>query len=199
MMSISTAATAACLFGWALSYFNWSYSSQLRAYGFSGGAFCWNSCTPGRNVWNTSDWVPRALVESRLRSPFDDGMGYSIVLKEGVGRKWLHRWDPGQRCVRIDNRWTFYGFVDFETYWIPRARGNLIIVPFWLPTIFFGMVLLCGQAWRLFARDRRRAEGRCLACGYDLTGNVTGVCSECGQQVERGDASNAVEPTPPPA
>jgi hypothetical protein len=29
-------------------------------------------------------------------------------------------------------------------------------------------------------RWRRRRKGLCLACGYDLTGNVTGVCSECG-------------------
>ena len=30
-------------------------------------------------------------------------------------------------------------------------------------------------------QDRRRAaENRCLACGYDLRGNVSGVCPECG-------------------
>lgn len=34
-------------------------------------------------------------------------------------------------------------------------------------------------------RDRRRlAEGQCLLCGYDLTGNVSGVCPECGRSVE---------------
>jgi hypothetical protein len=26
----------------------------------------------------------------------------------------------------------------------------------------------------------RRAAGLCLKCGYDLTGNVSGVCPECG-------------------
>ena len=26
----------------------------------------------------------------------------------------------------------------------------------------------------------RRAKGLCVACGYDLTGNVSGVCPECG-------------------
>ena len=29
-------------------------------------------------------------------------------------------------------------------------------------------------------RWRRRRKGLCLKCGYDLTGNVTGVCPECG-------------------
>jgi hypothetical protein len=28
---------------------------------------------------------------------------------------------------------------------------------------------------------RRWQEGKCIYCGYDLTGNVTGVCPECGK------------------
>ncbi len=31
-----------------------------------------------------------------------------------------------------------------------------------------------------YRRQRRRKEGRCLDCGYDLAGNVSGVCPECG-------------------
>jgi hypothetical protein len=35
-----------------------------------------------------------------------------------------------------------------------------------------------------WSREQRRAErianGYCSACGYDLTGNVSGVCPECG-------------------
>ena len=30
-------------------------------------------------------------------------------------------------------------------------------------------------------RWRRRRRGLCTACGYNLTGNTTGVCSECGE------------------
>ena len=33
-------------------------------------------------------------------------------------------------------------------------------------------------------RWRRRKRGECLNCGYNLTGNVTGVCSECGTKIE---------------
>ena len=29
-------------------------------------------------------------------------------------------------------------------------------------------------------RHRRRRRGLCLKCGYNLTGNTTGVCPECG-------------------
>ncbi len=38
-------------------------------------------------------------------------------------------------------------------------------------------------------RWRRRRRGLCVACGYNLTGNVSGVCPECG----RGIPSNGVE------
>lgn len=33
-------------------------------------------------------------------------------------------------------------------------------------------------------RWRRRRKGLCVKCGYDLTGNVTGVCSECGKSLD---------------
>lgn len=37
--------------------------------------------------------------------------------------------------------------------------------------------------WRLSIRHRRRNRGLCTSCGYDLTGNVSGVCPECGAAV----------------
>lgn len=37
--------------------------------------------------------------------------------------------------------------------------------------------------WRPIGRRKRRQRGACVSCGYDLTGNVTGVCSECGAKV----------------
>ena len=35
--------------------------------------------------------------------------------------------------------------------------------------------LLAHARWR-----RHRTPGQCTRCGYDLTGNVTGICPECG-------------------
>jgi hypothetical protein len=39
-------------------------------------------------------------------------------------------------------------------------------------------------AWALYRCVRARSDGRgahrCPRCGYDLTGNVSGVCPECG-------------------
>jgi hypothetical protein len=48
--------------------------------------------------------------------------------------------------------------------------------PFWIPVIVTGVAtLLC---WKI--RRRRFAPGHCQACGYNLTGNVSGRCPECG-------------------
>jgi hypothetical protein len=35
------------------------------------------------------------------------------------------------------------------------------------------------------ARHKRRA-GHCASCSYDLTGNVSGVCPECGVKIAKG-------------
>lgn len=34
-------------------------------------------------------------------------------------------------------------------------------------------------------RRRRRRRGLCIRCGYNLTGNVSGVCPECGTEIEQ--------------
>jgi hypothetical protein len=50
-----------------------------------------------------------------------------------------------------------------------------------------GMILM-GYGW-LWHRSpkraaRRIAEGRCIRCAYDLTGNISGKCPECGTTVK---------------
>jgi uncharacterized paraquat-inducible protein A len=40
----------------------------------------------------------------------------------------------------------------------------------------------------LLVRQQRQETGLCVACGYDLTGNVSGVCPECGMSL-RANAS----------
>ena len=68
----------------------------------------------------------------------------------------------------------------------PRVYfGNSVglVIPFWLLLLLTAIP----TAW-LWHRDRRKIRpGCCLRCGYDLTGNTSGVCSECGL------------PKPPPA
>lgn len=60
-----------------------------------------------------------------------------------------------------------------ERYW--RSRGTLLI-PFVLFAAYPTIALIRGP----LRRWRRGRRGLCVNCAYDLTGNVTGVCSECG-------------------
>jgi hypothetical protein len=51
--------------------------------------------------------------------------------------------------------------------------------PFWLPVSVVGVATI----W-LYRRTRGYPEGQCHACGYNLTGNTSGVCPECGVAME---------------
>ncbi len=66
--------------------------------------------------------------------------------------------------------------------WLPEVNNpaGSITCPLWVPFI----IVLVPTAY-LFYRDRRHPRGHCQKCGYDLQGNVSGVCSECGTEVER--------------
>lgn len=52
---------------------------------------------------------------------------------------------------------------------------------------------------RPLRRWHRRKRGLCMSCGYDLTGNTTGVCPECAARIDsrhpRGDAVAREEET----
>ncbi|QKK09760.1 MAG: hypothetical protein HND58_17380 [Planctomycetota bacterium] len=52
------------------------------------------------------------------------------------------------------------------------------VLPLWL-TLSLSLAALWG-VWRFGLEERRReVEGRCVGCGYDLSG-TEGVCPECG-------------------
>ena len=48
-------------------------------------------------------------------------------------------------------------------------------LPLWMP-----LLLVAIPTAMLFLRDRRPPPHCCQGCGYDLTGNTSGRCSECG-------------------
>jgi hypothetical protein len=60
----------------------------------------------------------------------------------------------------------------------PTSRpsfGRWIVLPLWLP-----LLLLAPVTAFLWYSDRCFPPGHCQNCGYDLTGNVSGRCPECG-------------------
>ncbi len=112
-------------------------------------------------------------------------------------------WGPS-RMVMVDRvEWLDASAIPFETRlsgpgWLYSlsvvlnehsglyARSSRVMVSFFIPTVL--AVLLAAYPTIAFIRGplrrwRRRRRGWCVKCGYDLTGNVTGVCPECGSEI----------------
>jgi len=109
-------------------------------------------------------------------------VGGPLAIEHGLTGYWRLKWelDP------------IFGY-DIETsngilyLWIPWPRIDLRIPLNW----FAGGFALASLVFLItFLRNRRRliACGACMKCGYDLTGNVSGVCPECGQRVPGTDS-----------
>ena len=61
--------------------------------------------------------------------------------------------------------------------WESIFGHRLLLLPLW-PFVLLS-ALVAGWLWR---RDRPRpGPGHCQRCGYNLRGNVSGVCPECGE------------------
>lgn len=71
------------------------------------------------------------------------------------------------------------GASDSELSWRPSLQFSPFAVhlPFWIP-----LVAVAAITALLFRLDRRRPIPDSCPCGYDLTGNVSGTCPECGEQ-----------------
>jgi hypothetical protein len=81
------------------------------------------------------------------------------------------RWQVEQVARLLDQ-------MTHPVWWPTVNLGNysVVIVPLWIPLLL--IALPTARVWWL---DRRRpALGHCTRCGYDLTGNVSGRCPECG-------------------
>jgi hypothetical protein len=68
--------------------------------------------------------------------------------------------------------------------WMPCVdklpTGLAVSIPFWIPLVLF----VAYPAWAFLAKPirnfHRRRRGLCVNCGYNLAGNTTGICPECG-------------------
>ena len=71
----------------------------------------------------------------------------------------------------------------------PPARAFLTTykatLPLWLPFLIFA--LPTAILWYRDRRLHRRATGQCETCGYNLTGNVSNKCPECGTPTPKSE------------
>jgi hypothetical protein len=80
--------------------------------------------------------------------------------------------------------WYVFPLAGWSSLWWFDLNGPAFILPLWPFALLFGV-----PSAYVWYRDRCSIpEGHC-GCGYDLTGNVTGSCPECGRDVGSADAS----------
>src|SRR5262249_25058029 len=60
--------------------------------------------------------------------------------------------------------------------WILRCR-----IPMWEPILVLAGLMWWAALWR--RRNRQKSQFACARCNYSLTGNVSGVCPECGGKI----------------
>ena len=79
---------------------------------------------------------------------------------------------PGDRSFLLSSR-------KFGSY-----RRTWLVFPLWLSTAALALICAFPVAQGPLRRQYRMRRGLCLHCGYDLTGNLSGRCPECGARVE---------------
>jgi hypothetical protein len=78
--------------------------------------------------------------------------------------------------------------VDLSTG-LSAFRGTLVIdESFPIEAIGLHVAALSAIGWMIAVRStnrraRRRLSGQCVACGYNLAGNTSETCPECGQRL----------------
>lgn len=96
---------------------------------------------------------------------------------------WIRAADGNFHWTDVLGGWPSFGMIDEDFDW-----GWYVRIPLWLPLTITALLI-----WRWYRRHRPR-PGTCRNCGYDLTGNVSGRCPECGTWIsEAGAAERATE------
>jgi hypothetical protein len=170
--------TSVCAVMWGI----WIASTFLTA-GYKG----WNSSlgVSSGELWLSTKKSPLPdHMRGRLASPYvQPGCTWSgyhwnhTLWKEAISYGSWAAWSRllGLSLPRLEN----------------NPAGKQLVAPLWLP-----VALLTPLTIFLDRRDRRRRPpGHCQSCGYNLTGNTSGICPECG--VATGSGSAAAVPLAP--
>jgi hypothetical protein len=135
-----------------------------------GSGWCWPYCqVPVGRHW-LAFWAEQGVLSFLV---FDPGGPSSRFITS------FHLQDPSAYLTRTREPrfvwWPEQLPVAGPVWWVIRF-------PLWPPLV----VLLVPTLW-LWHRDRRIPPGHCRKCGYNLTGNVSGRCPECGTPMSTGD------------
>jgi hypothetical protein len=97
-------------------------------------------------------------------------------------------WDSptSEEHLPRDSTVLLYWLSAASRYGQPGERYIQVAVHFTIPGILLAIYpLLVFRQWlRQYRRNQRHKKGLCVTCGYNLTGNISGLCPECGSPIE---------------
>jgi len=130
--------------------------------------------------FQSGDFAQIMITDGVIEFFWEEGAGISALWQRG-------RWLVVMQKPIIWHQ-NFFALPNFF-----RCTGvGEITIPGWVPLILLALPSLL--LWRL---DRRPPPGHCPRCRYNLTGNTTGVCPECGLPIDRpGSPTTVATPTP---
>ena len=157
-------------------------------------------------LWVRSYWIPASLGYNNTIH----AVSASVTVRGGHVWVQVLQWDPNalaRSTQGVDRMWGArlsrlpQGFHWASVIWAMDSKTQRSKLMWWRErgpysrtairvhgAIVAGMclaaLLFIIGGGRVAARIFRRRHNLCLKCGYDLTGNVSGRCSECGTPVE---------------
>ena len=111
--------------------------------------------------------IHQGLFDGRAGLGIDSGLMYSCWIQQFDLE--LAAFNPNLMVHRHKPN------IEWWFEWHHRDRLRMVRIPLWVPFVLFGSV--SALFWRV---DRHVPPGHCPNCNYDLAGNVSGVCPECG-------------------
>ena len=103
--------------------------------------------------------------------------GIVVSTAESMRRTGMSSYQFLSRTIR-PYRFPPFGAGNPSLYW------GLIRTPTWTVSTIFAAYPMLAFFRGPLRRWRRRRRGLCIRCGYNLEGNVSGVCPECGAEVK---------------
>ena len=79
--------------------------------------------------------------------------------------------------------WAWATATPFPDVDLARKRFWLSSVPCVVLVVMEFAALWWLLSWRRITHARRHKKGLCVNCGYNLTGNMSGICPECGKKI----------------
>ena len=137
-------------------------------------------------VWIGGVWIASYVADCEGFWKLSDNWSFTYEFRSGHANCFVTYYGAspgrqllfiGRNLIREPPRWFSFGLYSFD------KRGFLhsgILFPMWSLFALLAMYPTIAIIRGPLRRRRRQKQGLCIQCGYDLKGNVTGVCPECG-------------------